>query len=332
VFAEPLIRFMAQDTELIAQTVTYIRLETIANIFSTLLKFATVILVTIKKEKYLYGILAAQMALTICFDTFLISNLSVSAKLGVNGIAITNIIVNALLFCAALFMLKREDIRIFVKEKLSFSWAKSWAKVGGISGFESFVRNLAFMLMIVRMCNVVGEQGTFWVANNFIWGWLILPITQLGELIKRDVGADGREAIRKKSLGYFTLTTGFVLLWFILMPLYTPFMNNVLQLADTAKIMHIVLISIGFYVLYAFNNVIDSTFYGMGRTDLMLYQSLAVNIIFYGGAFILYITGIYVPTLTSIALMFALGTGVDSVLTFGIYKFMLKKHGLSIKN
>lgn len=31
-------------------------------------------------------------------------------------------------------------------------------------------------------------------------------------------------------------------------------------------------------------NIADSVFYGRGRTDLMLYQSLVVNSIFYGGA------------------------------------------------
>ena len=67
---------------------------------------------------------------------------------------------------------------------------------GGISGLESLVRNLAFMLMIVRMVNVVGEQGTFWVANNFIWGWLLLPVLQLGELIKADVGEEHYEAVK----------------------------------------------------------------------------------------------------------------------------------------
>ena len=54
------------------------------------------------------------------------------------------------------------------------------------------------MLMIVRMVNVVGEQGTFWVANNFIWGWLLLPVLQLGELIKSDCGEDGMKAVQRK--------------------------------------------------------------------------------------------------------------------------------------
>lgn len=63
---------------------------------------------------------------------------------------------------------------------------KEFLKVGGISGLESFVRNIAYMLMISRMVNMVGGQGTYWVANNFIWGWLLLPVLQLGELIKRE--------------------------------------------------------------------------------------------------------------------------------------------------
>ena len=39
IFAVPLIRFMAQDVTLINETATYIRLETVAAIFMTLVKF-----------------------------------------------------------------------------------------------------------------------------------------------------------------------------------------------------------------------------------------------------------------------------------------------------
>ena len=63
---------------------------------------------------------------------------------------------------------------------------KDFIKIGGISGLESLVRNFFYMIMIIRMVNAVSEQGTYWMANNFIWGWLLLPVIQLGELIKRD--------------------------------------------------------------------------------------------------------------------------------------------------
>jgi Na+-driven multidrug efflux pump len=326
IFAKSMIEFMQQDISIISETVRYIRLETVSAIFGVLVKFATVVLVTIKKEKYLYSILLLQMFLTIFFDFFFISTLNFSLNLGVDGIAITNIIVNFLLLFLAVIFLQKEKINIFSKTKLNFSWTKDLLKVGGISGLESFVRNIAFMLMIVRMVNVVGEQGTFWVANNFIWGWVLLPVIQLGELIKRDCAEFGKDAIKQKTCGYFTLTTIFVLLWFVTLPLWKPFMRDVLNLDNYSEVYFIVLISVGFYVLFAFNNVIDSIFYGIGKTNYMLFQSLAVNTLFYGTMFVLYIVGVYEPTLVKIALMFAIGTAIDSVLTFGIFVCMCRNH------
>lgn len=330
IFATPLIKFMGQDTALIAETAMYIKLETVAALFATLVKFVMVVLVTIKKEKYLYCTLGLQMVLIILFDVFLISNLSVSVKAGVNGIACTNIIVNGLLLSLAFVLLYREDIKIFSKEKMSFSWAKDLLKVGGISGIESFVRNIVFMLIVVRFFNVVGEQATFWVANSFIWDWLLLPVIQLGELVKRDCGENNRTAIQQKTLGYFGLTTIFVILWLVTFPLWEPFMHSVLQLENYNNVFHIVLISVGFYVLFAYNHVIDSIFYGIGKTKYMLFQSLVINVLVYGGVFILWIADVYTPTLTNLALLFAFGIGIDSVLTYGLFVWMCKRGKINI--
>ena len=326
IFAEPLIRWMAQDVSLIKETATYIRLETIANIFATLVKFMIVVFVTIKKDVYMLLMLFIQMILSVLLDTFLVSELSVSAKLGVNGIAYTNIIVNTVLLLLAITLLYREGIKLFGKERLSFTWMKEWVRVSGFSGLESFVRNIAFMLMIVRMVNVVGEQGTFWIANNFIWGWLLLPIIQLGELIKSDFGTNGMKANKERAFGYFAITTVIVLLWCISIPLYEPFIRNVMNVENSDVVTHLVLISLVFYVLFAYNNVIDSIFYGLGKTNYMLFQSLVINIVYYGLMFVLYVTKIYVPTLDKIALMFAGGTALDSVLTYFIYIWMVKKN------
>lgn len=78
IFAVPLIQLMAQDTTLINETASYIRLETVAAIVMTLVKFSLVTLVVINKEKYLYYVLGLQMILTILLDVFLVSNLNVS--------------------------------------------------------------------------------------------------------------------------------------------------------------------------------------------------------------------------------------------------------------
>lgn len=332
VFARPLVEFMAQDQSIINETVSFIRLETISMIFSTTLRFLLVVLVTIRKDKNMYIILILQLLLTVILDTFLVSTLDISLKVGVNGIAVTNIIVNFILLIVALFLLRRNNINVFKRTSLSFSWMKELFTKGGISGLESLVRNLAFMLMIVRMVNVVGEQGTFWVANNFIWGWLLLPVIQLGELVKADIGKEDYKAIREKSLGYFGITSIIVVAWFISIPLWEPFMQNVLQISNYKDVYNIVLISVGFYVLFAYNNVIDSIFYGLGKTNYMLFQSLVINIVFYGTAFILFQVGVFEPSLVLIALMFAIGTALDSLLTILMYIWMLKKKNITFEN
>lgn len=331
VFAEQLLMLMAADATIIADSVSYIRIECIANIFIILTQFALVALVTINKSKYLYLLTGARLILCLVTDTFLVSGLPFSANYGVNGIGYSNIIVNLLLLVFSVFLLWKEDIQIFAKEEWNFAWAKEFLKVGGFSGFESFVRNIAYMVMIARMVNVVSEQGTYWVANNFIWGWLLLPVLQLGELIKQEVAVD-RNNIQRNSLGYFGITTIICLFWFVSIPTWKPFMAQILGFADVDKLFSLVILLVGFYVLFAFQNVFDATFYGLGKTNYMLFESVVTNMIYYGIAFALYTTGIWVPTLTGIALLFGVGNAFDSIVSFCAYVFLLRKQRISIVN
>ena len=96
------------------------------------------------------------------------------------------------------------------------------------------------------------------------------------------------------------------------------------------KLFELVLLLIGFYVFYAFQNVFDSTFYGLGKTNYMLFESVITNTIYYGIAFILYATGAWVPTLTGIALLFGIGNAFDSIVSLVAYSFLLKKERINI--
>ena len=330
-FAEPMLRLMATDVSIIDASASYIRIEGIANIFNILMQFALVALVTVNKSKYLYAITGAKLVLCIVSDTFLASTLPISANLGVNGIGYSNILVNVILLLVSLVLLSKEKIMILANSKLDFSWTREFVKVGGISGVESLVRNVAYMVMISRMVNVVGEQGTYWVANNFIWGWLLLPILQLGELIKQEIAMD-KENIRRNSLGYFTITAIISVLWFISIPVWKPFMAHVLGFTDVDKLFELVLLLVGFYVLYAVQNVFDSTFYGLGKTNYMLFESVVTKTVYYGIAFTLYLTNIWAPTLTGIALLFGIGNAFDSIVSLVAYVFLLKKEKISIFN
>ena len=329
IFANELLELMAADESIIAASAQYIRIESVASIFTMLFNFALVGLVTIGKDKYVYILTITKLILCVIFDTFFTSTLPISLNLGVNGIAATNIIVNLLLFAVSILLLAKEGILIFSKEPLCFKWMKNFIKIGGISGAESFVRNVAYMLMISRMVNMVGEQGTYWVANNFIWGWLLLPILQLGELIKREVSTDAN-AVRKNTLGYFTITAIACILWCISIPAWKPFMLYILGYSDVEKLFDLVIVLLGFYVLFAFQNVLDSTFYALGKTNYMLFESIVTNTVYYGGAFILYLCGIWTPSLIGVALLFGIGNLFDSIVSLGAYIFLLKKQKINI--
>ena len=328
-FTKPLLLLMATDVGIVDASVTYIRIECVANIFLILAQFTLVALVTINKSKYLYILTFARFVLSLVCDIFLVSSLPVSMCLGVNGIGYSNIIVNIVLLIVSLALLSKESINVFDRVKLSFAWSKEFLKIGSISGLESLVRNVAYMVMISRMVNVVGEQGTYWVANNFIWGWLLLPVLQLGELIKQETATD-KEKVSKNSIGYFGITAIISVLWFISIPLWKPFMANFLQFTDVDKLFELVLVLVGFYVLYAFQNVFDSVFYGIGKTNYMLFESIVTNIVYYGIAFILYLIGVWTPSLIGIALLFGVGNAFDSVVSLAAFAYLLKKEKINI--
>ncbi|MBQ4069580.1 MAG: multidrug transporter [Lachnospiraceae bacterium] len=329
IFAEPLLEIMATDRNIIKETVTYVRIESVANIFLILTQFTLVALIALNKSKYLYMLTGMRLVMCLISDTFLVSGLSVSARLGVNGIGYSNIIVNVALLILSIAFLMRENIKVFSSKKLDFKWCKEFVKVGAVSGMESMVRNVAYMVMIARMVNIVSEQGTYWVANNFIWGWLLLPIIQLGELIKQEVAAN-KENVRQNTLGYFGITTIVSVLWIVSIPSWKPFMAYVLGFSDVDKLFELVLILVGFYVLYAFQNVFDSTFYGLGKTNYMLFESVVTNTVYYGAAFILYVTNLWTPTLIGIALLFGIGNAFDSIVSFVAYEYLLKKEKINI--
>ncbi|MBR5536277.1 MAG: multidrug transporter [Clostridia bacterium] len=330
IFAEPMLSLMAADASILSPSASYIRIESVANVFAVLAQFTLIALTTVGKSKYLYAISFARLILCLVSDTFLVSTLPCSANLGVNGIGYSNIIVNALLLAISLFLLaKKEGVSLFTRFPCRFAWAKALLTISGISGAESLVRNLAYMIMIVRMVNTVHEQGTYWVANNFIWGWLLLPILQLGELIKQEIATDQR-TLRRNSLGYFFITGVISCLWFISIPFWKPFITNVLDFTDADKLFDLTLLLIGFYVPFAFQNICDATFYGLGKTNYMLAESIITNTIYYGTAFLLYRRGLWVPSLTGIALLFGIGNLFDSLISFGAYAFLLQKQNIRL--
>ena len=53
-------------------------------------------------------------------------------------------------------------------------------------GIQIFLDNFIYAIMICKMVNAVSESGNYWIANNFIWGWLLVPVSYMAEIIKKN--------------------------------------------------------------------------------------------------------------------------------------------------
>ena len=329
--AEKLVELMAQDQSLISQTVTYVRLEAWGYPVAALWNFMYRVILLLEKNIFLLIMLIIQLVLTVLLDLFFLSNYSFSLRFGVNGIAYSNWTVNIVLFVVSLIYLWiHDDIRLLNNEKWSFSWLKTWSWIGLFSFLESLCRNLSFSIMVIRMVNVVSEQGNYWVANNFIWNWLLLPTVSLADLVQKEIGED-RGNIRKKSFGYFLMVGVFIILWLISISVWKPFIEYVLNAENYQTVYNITLLETAFYLTFMFNNAIfDSTFYGLGLTRYLLYQSICIDLIYYGIWFILYITDQYTPTLKIICLMFGFGMLLDFIPAVILYVCTLKHEHIEI--
>lgn len=295
----------------------YLQLETIAFMIGIIVSFVNVVFIVVGKSKNVYLFLVVNTVLSLIADCILIPDF------GVYGIAISNIAVNILLAVFSFGLLYKQGyVKLCKFQKNDISVIKSWCKIGVFSGVQQFVDNLIYALMICKMVNMVAEQGNYWNANNFIWGWLLIPITALAEIIKRDC-KDGYKNL--KQFNYYFVAGTVVIIWAISIPLWTPFYQYAEHLSNANELFLITIKLVPFYIAYIGSVIIDSIFIGLGKTVYNMITSLMINFIYYGVFYILYVTNAITFTLDVIILMFGLGNVAHWIISLIEEKVFLKK-------
>ena len=299
IYGSTLIGAMSPGEIDIAVTSTYLRLETLAFMMGIIVSFANVVFVVIGKDKNVYIFLAVRTALSLVADILLIPSF------GVYGVAVSNIISNTLLSAACILLLYKQGyIRFRHFKKSDGAMLREWCKTGVFSGLQQFIDNLIYAVMVCKMVNMVAEQGNYWIANNFIWGWLLIPITALAEVIRSDC-KDGYKELRK--FNYYFIAAASAMLWVVTIPTWTPFFRYAQGLENAGEIFGIVIKLIPFYIAYAGCAIIDNIFVGLGKTGYNAVNSLIINLGYYGVFYILYRTHAITFTMNTIILMFGFG-------------------------
>lgn len=299
IYGSTLIGAMSPGEIDIAVTSTYLRLETLAFIMGIIVSFANVVFVVIGKDKNVYIFLAVRTALSLVADILLIPSF------GVYGVAVSNIISNTLLSAMCIMLLYKQGyIRFKCFKKSDGAMLREWCKTGAFSGLQQFIDNLIYAVMVCKMVNMVAEQGNYWIANNYIWGWLLIPITALAEVIRSDC-KDGYKELHK--FNYYFIAAASAVLWVITIPAWTPFFRCAQGLENAGEIFGIVIKLIPFYIAYAGCAIIDNIFVGLGKTGYNAVNSLIINLGYYGVFYILYRTHAITFTMNTIILMFGFG-------------------------
>ena len=288
-----------------------------------LLSMASIVIVeTVNRKRYILTIAILQVVYQFIFDSLFYGGYPFSFNLGVLGVAWAEIVSGSCLFITTLFLLRR-IIFDKVRNLLSFFTLKDWRiylRVGGWSGLDSLVRNVAYFFMIVRLLNLLGESsiGGYYLSMHIIWSFLLVPILALAESARVLIANHSEDIYKVRQIWYSALVIGgiIVLIWLVLLPFwgnFAGFLNSNSEIVEySERAMMILIIP---YILLALNMVTDSIFYGVGKTQYQAYQAIITNGSVYVIAFILYLAGIWSPSFTSILILFGIGILVDSILT-----------------
>lgn len=303
----------AMTSDRIAEVTEYLRLETAGFIIGNIVCFVNILFVVLEKPFYIYAMVVLKTIFILIGDTFLIP------QFGVNGVAYSDIAVSSVCVVLCLIVLYREKL-ISVSFRFDKTFLKDYLSIGSFSGFQILLDNIIYSAIVCKMVNAAAEQGNYWTANNIIWGLMLIPVSALAEIIKKDC----KDILTSKKILCYNIVIAITfLIWLCFIPMSDAFLKNVMGIENFKTIKHILMILMPFYFAYSYTVLFDNILIGCGKTQYCFIISIIVNLIYYPAVYGLFLKGIFTPDITFICLMFGFGMALHlgcSIVAFTIYK------------
>lgn len=289
----------------------YLAMQSVSLLMGFVALFGVLLLTINGDVKSVRRLTLIRFASLAVLDTILIS------KQGDIGAALSEIASNAVVAVAVLTLC---IVRGYLAKPRAARGAffVSWVRIGVFVGVQIFLDNFFYAVMICKMVNVVHESGNYWVANNFIWGWLLVPVTCFAELIRKN----DLDALSVRNTWRYA--AAIAALWAASIPLWPWFVRNVMAIEQTDAILSILYPSVVFYLTYIPSAFLDGWFVSKGKTWCLTAISAVVNLIYYGALFVLFQRGVFEPSMAFIIQMFGWGMVVHLLLSAGLYWFVQK--------
>lgn len=280
----------------------YLALQSVAMLIAFISTFMIILFTIGENFKIVFELTITRLILLVICDLIFIP------KFADIGASYSEIVVNSDIAAIAVFLAMRYKQLSF--GKCDMNWWKDWIRIGAWAGAQIVLSNVVYALVVVRMINAVSESGNYWVANNFIWGWLLVPVTCLAEIIKKNK----LEKLTFANTWKFCL--GIVIVWVATMPGWHWFISNAMAV-DADMVLGIVYPVMPFYLAYMVSQMLEGWFISRGKTIYNAIVSAIVNITYYGIAYILFRHGVFSMGIPFIVGLFGCGMvvacGLDAV-------------------
>ena len=321
-FRDAFIALIGTSPDIQAQTRDFLGISIFSIPFTVLAAAIVVLFESLGLRALVFAMAVVNLLLRFILDSLFFGGYGFSLDAGVIGVGWSTLLASVgLLVIGLALMVWAKQIRLRdLRTAPSFADMRQYLRVGLGSGADSLIRNVAYFFMIIRIVNTIGaeEIGGYYVAIQILWSFMLVPVLAFADSAKALVANASGDIARVRTLWHasMVITAGMMVIWIALAPAFPTFAGMLTDDPVTVGLA-VTAFSILFvpYVLFSFNTVIDSVFYGLGKTQYMAYQSILTNGTVYLVAFLLYAAGLWQPTFESVMALFALGILVDSFLT-----------------
>ncbi len=315
------------DPSIRAITKEYLSLKIWASLFSTLNVGVVIAVESLNKKRILLYLILLKLVGTISLDSLFFGGYSFSLGWGIRGAAYSNLIMEFLIFTITFLILLRAYAVRFIDFIKMQGWVdlKLFSNIGIGSGVESLIKNLVYFFLIIKVINELGpaEISGYYLSMHIFWSFLLVPVLAAADATRALISNHANQilaiqAVLKKAL---TVVSAIMILWILLIPFWKQILmifnrdEHIVGLAYTS--MSYLILP---YILLAFNFLLDSLFYGLGKTQYMAWQALLTNGTVYLIAYFLYLGKFWVPSFDSVLILFGIGIVVDSCLTLYFVK------------
>ena len=295
----------------------YLLMQSVSMLIAFIGVFANLLLLIYNSYKAIVSFTVAKFILMSVFDYLLIP---VFKDLGASY---SEIIVNTFIaILSMVFILKQRYITFAVCDK---EFLCSWFKIGSFSGLQIFLDNFIYAFIVCRMVNAVSESGNYWIANNFIWGWLLVPITCLVQVVQKNL----LKGVTFHDVWKYVCAT--ICLWGVTMPFWSFFLHSVMGINNEKEILHILYILVPYYICYAVAAMVDAWFVSRGKTIYLFMNSIVVNIVYYGIVYALFQIGTFNLNINFIIHLFGCGMVIHMLISMLLYFIETRKHSVILE-